>query len=152
MKTETCVYSGYKIFPGHGKRVVRVDGRQHTFLNAKCERSMRMRKNPRKVNWTVLYRRKNKKGTMAEEIQKKRTRKVQKFHRAIGTTTLQEIMAKRNMKPEVRRAQREQAIKAAKEKTRAVKAVKKAEKAKLKPAQQKVKPAKNVWHKAPPAI
>jgi len=27
MKLETCVYSGYKIHPGHGKRIVRVDGK-----------------------------------------------------------------------------------------------------------------------------
>ncbi|EPB71604.1 putative ribosomal protein L24e [Ancylostoma ceylanicum] len=27
MKLETCVYSGYKIYPGHGKRVVRPDGK-----------------------------------------------------------------------------------------------------------------------------
>lgn len=27
MKLETCVYSGYKIYPGHGKRMVRADGK-----------------------------------------------------------------------------------------------------------------------------
>lgn len=48
---------------------------------------------------------------MAEEIQKKRTRRTQKFHRAIGNTSLADIMAKRNQKPEFRKAQREQTIK-----------------------------------------
>lgn len=48
---------------------------------------------------------------MAEEITKKRTRKTQKFQRSVGNVTLQEILAKRNQKPEVRKAQREQAIK-----------------------------------------
>lgn len=48
---------------------------------------------------------------MAEEIQKKRSRRQQKFQRAIGTTSLADIIAKRNQKPEVRKAQREQAIK-----------------------------------------
>lgn len=81
-----------------------------TFLNQKCERSFLMKRNPRKVTWTVLYRRKHKKG-IEEEATKKRTRRTQKFQRAIVGASLTEIMAKRNMKPEVRKAQRDQAIK-----------------------------------------
>lgn len=69
-----------------------------------------MKRNPRKVTWTVLYRRKHKKG-IEEEQTRKRTRRTQKFQRAIVGASLTEIMAKRNMKPEVRKAQREQAIK-----------------------------------------
>lgn len=69
-----------------------------------------MKRNPRKVTWTVLYRRKHKKG-IEEEAAKKRTRRTQKFQRAIVGASLTEILAKRNMKPEVRKAQREQAIK-----------------------------------------
>lgn len=41
---------------------------------------------------------------------KKRTRRAVKFQRAITGASLAEIMAKRNQKPEVRKAQREQAI------------------------------------------
>jgi large subunit ribosomal protein L24e len=68
-----------------------------------------MKRNPRNINWTVLYRRKHKKG-LKEEVSKKRTRRTQKFARAITGATLNDIMAKRNQKPEVRKAQREQAI------------------------------------------
>merc|ERR1712166_1319750 len=68
----------------------------------------------RKVTWTVLYRRKHKKG-IEEEAAKKRTKRTQKFQRAVVGATLQDIMAKRNQKPEVRKAQREQAIRAAKD-------------------------------------
>jgi large subunit ribosomal protein L24e len=68
-----------------------------------------MKRNPRKVSWTVLYRRKHKKGSV-EEVSKKRTRRNVKFQRAIQGATLENIMAKRNQKPEVRKAQREQAI------------------------------------------
>lgn len=32
MKTETCIYSGYKIHPGHGKRLVRSDGKVRLFF------------------------------------------------------------------------------------------------------------------------
>ena len=81
----------------------------YTFINAKCAQSHLMKRNPRKVNWTVLYRRKHKKG-LQEEVSKKRTRRTTKFQRAITGATLADIMAKRNQKPEVRKAQREQAI------------------------------------------
>merc|ERR1712121_607928 len=66
------------------------------------------------ITWTVLYRRKHKKG-LEEDVTKKRTRRAQKFQRAVVGATLQDIMAKRNQKPEVRKAQREQAVRAAKD-------------------------------------
>lgn len=79
------------------------------FLNQKTEHSFLMRRNPRKICWTVLYRRKHKKGSH-EEVVKKRTRRTHKFQRAIQGATLESILAKRNQKPEVRKAQREQLI------------------------------------------
>merc|ERR1739840_2765 len=81
-----------------------------------------------------LYRRKHKKG-IEEEAAKKSTKRTQKFQRAVVGATLQDIMAKRNQKPEVRKAQRERAIRAAKEKNKAAKATKKA----AGPANPKVK-------------
>ena len=57
-----------------------------------------------------FFRRKHKKG-QEEEQTKKRTRRAQKFQRAIVGASLTDILAKRNMKPEIRKAQREQAIK-----------------------------------------
>merc|ERR1711946_78844 len=132
MKISLCHYSGYKIYPGHGKTMVRVDGKVYHFLNSKCERAHLMKRNPRNTTWTVLYRRKHKKG-QEEEQAKKKTRKTQKFQRAIFGAFLTEILAKRNQKPEVRKAQRDQAIKAAKEKTKAAKAQKKAAAAPSKP-------------------
>lgn len=68
------------------------------------------------------------KGVHGEEnAQKKRTRRViQIASRAVGNVSLEAILAKRNQKPEFRRAQREQAIKAAKEAARASKNEKKA--------------------------
>ncbi|XP_076064540.1 ribosomal protein L24 [Oratosquilla oratoria] len=125
MKLQLCNYSGYKIHPGHGKTMVRVDGKTYIFLNAKCEAAHHMKRNPREVTWTALYRRKHKKG-LEEETAKKRTRRTQKYQRAIVGASITDIMAKRNMKPEVRKAQREQAIRAAKEKTKAAKEKKKA--------------------------
>lgn len=97
----------------------------YTFLNAKCEAAHLMKRNPRKITWTVLYRRKHRKG-IEEEQAKKKTRRTTKFQRAIVGASLTDILAKRNMKPEVRKAQRDQAIRAAKEKARSTKTQKKA--------------------------
>uniref|UniRef100_A0A4D5R991 Large ribosomal subunit protein eL24 n=1 Tax=Scolopendra viridis TaxID=118503 RepID=A0A4D5R991_SCOVI len=150
MKIELCSYSGYKIYPGHGKRMIKADGKVYQFLNSKCERSHLMKRNPRKITWTVLYRRKHKKG-QEEEAQKKRTRRTTKFQRAIVGATLNDILAKRNQKPEVRKAQREQAIRAAKEKAKSVKAQKKTVQAPSKAQKQlqKQKAPKPIQAKAP---
>lgn len=135
-----CSYSGYKIYPCRGRTLVKADGKTFRFLDHRCHNAHLLKRNPRKVNWTVLYRRKHKKG-IEEEAAKKRTKKTQKFQRAVVGATLADIMAKRNQKPEVRKAQREQAIRAAKE-------VKKAAKANKKPAAAAAAPAKSKAAKA----
>merc|ERR1711890_207853 len=84
----------------------------------KTQKGHDLKRNPRNTTWTALYRRKHKKG-LEEDVTKKRTRRAQKFQRAVVGATLQDIMAKRNQKPEVRKAQREQAIRAAKESKKA---------------------------------
>ncbi|KAK3747769.1 hypothetical protein QZH41_008802 [Actinostola sp. cb2023] len=108
-RLELCSYSGFKIYPGHGKRYIRIDGKVFNFLNKKSANALLMRRNPRKVPWTVLYRRKHRKGTQ-EEAAKKRTRRNVKFQRSVQGATMENILAKRNQKPEMRKAQREQAI------------------------------------------
>merc|ERR1739842_8653 len=100
------------------------DGKVFKFLDGRSHRAHLLKRNPRKVTWTVLYRRKHNKGIEAD-VSKKRTKRTQKFQRAVVGATLQDIMAKRNQKPEVRKAQREQAIRAAKELKKTTKATKK---------------------------
>uniref|UniRef100_A0AC34QXC4 TRASH domain-containing protein n=1 Tax=Panagrolaimus sp. JU765 TaxID=591449 RepID=A0AC34QXC4_9BILA len=129
MKLETCVYSGYKIHPGHGKRIVRIDGKTQIFLSKRCFLAFyRLKRNPRDIPWTVLYRRKYKKGIHADtNTQKKRVKRVvHPASRPIGNVTVESLLATRNQKPEFRKAQRDQAIKAAKDAQRAKKQVKKA--------------------------
>merc|ERR1711864_59483 len=93
---------------------VKADGKSYKFLSSRTHKAHLLKGNPRKITWTVLYRRKHKKG-LEEDVTKKRTRRAQKFQRAVVGATLQDIMAKRNQKPEGRKAQREQAVRAAKE-------------------------------------
>merc|ERR1711934_240731 len=136
MKIDLCGYSGYKIYPARGRTLVKQDGKVYKFLDGRTMKAHLLKRNPRKVTWTVLYRRKHKKG-IEEEAAKKRTKRTQKFQRAVVGATLQDIMAKRNQNPEVRKAQREQAVRAAKDQKKATvkksvvkdKAVQKAQKA-----------------------
>ncbi|XP_033057283.1 60S ribosomal protein L24-like [Trachypithecus francoisi] len=96
-----------------------MDEKVFQFLNAFISK-----RNPQQINWTILYRKKRRKG-QREEIQKKRTRRAVKFQIAITGASLADIMAKRNQKPEVRMAQREQTTRAAKEARKAKQASKK---------------------------
>uniref|UniRef100_A0A8C6HTH4 Large ribosomal subunit protein eL24 n=1 Tax=Mus spicilegus TaxID=10103 RepID=A0A8C6HTH4_MUSSI len=146
-RVELCSFSMYKIYPGHGRHYSRTNGKVFQFLNAKCESAFFSKRNTLQINWIVLYRRKHKKG-QSEEIQKKRTRRAVKVHRAITGASPADIMAKWNQKPEVRKAQREQAIGAAKEVKKAKQASKKTAMAAAKaptkaaPRQKIVKPVK----------
>ncbi|GAA5968631.1 hypothetical protein JCM11641_007706 [Rhodosporidiobolus odoratus] len=116
MKVEICNFSGYKIYPGKGKLYVRSDSKIFRFVTSKEESLFLQRKNPRKLSWTVVYRRVNKKG-VTEEVAKKRSRKnVKASGRGVGGADLASILAKRNQKPEVREAQRAAALAAGKDK------------------------------------
>jgi len=152
LKQELCSFSAFKVHPGHGKRAIRSDGKALVFINGKTEHSHYLKRNPRKINWTILYRRKHKKG-LVEEAQKRRTKRVTKLNRAIAGASMTEILALRNQKPEFRKAQREQAVRAAKEANRAKDAEKKAKKTteakKQASAAQKQKVAKPVTKAAP---
>merc|ERR1719509_585715 len=94
MKIDLCCFSGYKIYPGHGRTLIKGDGKSYKFASSRAHKAHLLKRNPRNISWTVLYRRKHKKG-LEEDVTKKRTR--------------------RNQKPEVRKAQREQAVRAAKD-------------------------------------
>merc|ERR1711920_944223 len=150
MKIDLCGYSGYKIYPCRGSTYVKSDGKVFKFLDGRSMKAHLLKRNPRKVTWTVLYRRKHRKG-VEEEATKKRTKRNTKFQRAIVGASLNEILAKRNQKPELRKAQRDEAIRAAKE----VKKTKKDTKAKAAPKEAKPKTkapkaaAKNVQKAAP---
>ena len=71
------------------------------------------RKNPRKIAWTVVYRRMHKKG-LTEEVAKKRSRKTVKHQRGIVGADMASILAKRNQTAAARASQRTAAISKAK--------------------------------------
>ncbi|RHZ75826.1 hypothetical protein Glove_209g96 [Diversispora epigaea] len=129
MKIEIDSFSGNKIYPGKGKLYVRADNRIFRFIGSKTESLSLQKFNPRKISWTIVYRRMHKKG-ITEEVAKKRTRRTVKTQRAIVGASLEVIKDKRNQKPEVREAARAADIREAKEKKKQEQAKRKAEKAK----------------------
>eukprot|EP00736_Rhodelphis_marinus_P012275 Rmarinus@m.22902 len=146
VKTESCYYSGFKIYPGHGIRFVRVDSRSYMFSDSKPMRCYLHKWNPRKLAWTTLYRRAHKKGIQEESqrrIKKRSSRRT--LSRGFEGATVEAIKAKRSQKPEVRQAARDAALKEVKERNKATKAKKAADKprqAKSASAASKVKQPK----------
>merc|ERR1711933_291414 len=90
-----------------------MDGKVHYFITAKVDSLFHQRIKPVKLRWTQAWRRMNKKGKVDEQA-KKRTRKVQKFQKAIVGMTLDDIKKKKAQKPELRQAAQEAAAKEAK--------------------------------------
>lgn len=114
-RTELCHYSGFRIYPGHGRKFIRTDGRQYIFINRKSERSFLMKRKAAKHSWTQLYRRLHKKGIQEEAQRRRNRRKVSAAPKAVEGASLEVIKAKRNQRPEVRKAAREAALKDIKE-------------------------------------
>jgi len=113
MKVEIDNFSQFRIYPSKGRLFVRGDSKVFRFSTSKNESLFLQRKNPRKISWTVPYRRLHKKG-ITEEIAKKRSRKTVKHQRGIVGADMASILAKRNQSAQVRTAQRTAAIQQAK--------------------------------------
>merc|ERR1712124_104125 len=90
------------------------DGKVNFFLNRKAESLFHQRIKAVKLRWTQAWRRMNKKGK-ADEQAKRRTRKAQKFQRAIVGMSLDDIKKKKAEKPQLRQAAKEAAAKEAKQ-------------------------------------
>jgi len=133
MKVEIDSFSHFKIYPSRGRLFVRGDSKVFRFSTHKTERLFLQRKNPRKIAWTVLYRRMHKKG-LTEEIAKKRSRKTVKHQRGIVGADLAAITARRNQSSQARTEARNAAI----AKAKAVKKEKESKKAKPAPPRSTV--------------
>lgn len=129
MKIEVDSFSGSKIYPGRGTLFVRGDSKIFRYQSSKSASLFHQRKNPRRIAWTVLYRRHHKKG-ISEETSKKKTRKAVQHQRPISGASLEFIKEKRAMKPSERKATREERIRKAKAEAKSKKAERKAELAK----------------------
>uniref|UniRef100_A0A7S2CBE0 Large ribosomal subunit protein eL24-related N-terminal domain-containing protein n=1 Tax=Alexandrium andersonii TaxID=327968 RepID=A0A7S2CBE0_9DINO len=113
IKTDLCSYTEYRVYPGGGQKFVAKDGKVSFFISKKAESLFHQRIKPVKLRWTQAWRRMNKKGTANEQV-KKRTRKVQKFQKAIVGMSLDDIKKKKAQKPELRQEAKEAAAKESK--------------------------------------
>merc|ERR1711897_93360 len=103
----------YRIYPGRGQKFVAKDAKVSFFISAKADSLFHQRIKPVKLRWTQAWRRMNKKGK-ADESTKKRSRKVQKFQKAIVGMSLEDIKKKKAQKPELRQQAKDAAAKEAK--------------------------------------
>merc|ERR1711948_78146 len=72
IKTETCRFSGLRIYPGRAVKFVRTDTQIFTFLKSKCRTLFNQRKRPAKLAWTSLYRKQHKKDATSETTKRKK--------------------------------------------------------------------------------
>merc|ERR1712167_312000 len=100
-----------------------------------------MKRNQRKISWTMFYRRLHKKG-LSEDVSKKRTVKRAKVQRAYVGASLDVIKAKKSQKPEQRAAAREAALREIKASNKAKQDEKKKAAAKSKAAPKAAPAAK----------
>merc|ERR1740138_2016421 len=110
IKTELCPYTEYRIYPGRGQKLIAKDGKVHFFISTKAAALFKQKIKPVKLRWTQAWRRMNKKGK-ADESGKKRTRRAQKFQKAIVGMSLDDIKKKKAQKPELRKAAQDAAAK-----------------------------------------
>merc|ERR1712216_1081637 len=111
VKTELCNYSGFRIYPGHGKKYVRADQKMFTFVTAKCERCFKMKRRNLTTKWTTQYRRINKKGTMEEAEKKRRSKKSVVRTREIVGLSKETIEKKKAAKPASKDKQKDSVLK-----------------------------------------
>merc|ERR1712054_755085 len=99
VKTDLCNYSGFRIYPGHGKKFVRRDQKMFTFITAKSEACFKMKRRNLTTKWTVQYRRINKKGTLEESEKRRKAKKVTRTHREISGISADMLERKRAARP-----------------------------------------------------
>jgi len=94
IKTEPCVFSEMKIYPGRGSKFAAKDGKVHYFISSKTRSLYHQRIKPVKLTWTQAWRRYNKK-VRVDEVQRKKTRKTTRITKAVVGMSLDEIKRRR---------------------------------------------------------
>merc|ERR1711924_345466 len=104
VKTETCNYSGFRIYPGHGKKFVRSDQKMFTFITGKTMACQLMKRRNLTTKWTVHGRRINKKGSVEEAEKRRKAKKNTVKTREIVGLTEEMLAKKRTARPTTKRS------------------------------------------------
>ena len=124
IKCDVCYFTEMKIYPGHGKRIVRKDGKLLAFLNRKAWCMYDQSIKNQRLTWTQAWRRAHKKG-MAETSARKRTKRTVTAYKAITGLSMDELRKRRTQGTDVRKAQREATLRVVKERKKVTKEAKK---------------------------
>ena len=124
VKTETCFFSEIRIYPGHGSRFARRDGRLLIFASHKSSAQYHNRKRAQTLRWTKAWRRANKKVAVDKQLTKKLVKKTAKVFKSFVGLSLDDL--KQRQTEDYKKAQ-QQAAERAKKAPAAKKEVKKAE-------------------------
>lgn len=108
VKTEVCAFTEFRIYPGHGSRLVRRDGLVVHFLSSKAKRLYKQGIKPAKLTWTTAWRRLHKKGSK-EDGGRARKRRVARAPRAFVGMSLDDLNKKKSELPQLRAASKEAA-------------------------------------------
>jgi len=103
VKTETCFFSEIRIYPGHGSRFARRDGRLLIFANHKSCAQYHNRKRAQTLRWTKSWRRANKKVAVDKQLTKKLVKKTTKVFKAFVGLSLEDL--KQRQTEDFKRAQ-----------------------------------------------
>ena len=91
IKTNTCAFSDYKIYPGHGMRFCEVNGKSNYYLNKKSFKFARTARKPLKFRWTIKWRIAHKKGRTEEAKTKINRQKREKVVKAVVGRSVEEM-------------------------------------------------------------
>jgi len=139
IKTGTCAFSEMRIWPGHGSQFVRKDSRMVIFADSRSSRFYHNGKKAARLRWTQTWRRMHKK-VRVETVQKRARKRRVRLQKPVQGLSLDELRKRRDQNPELRKAQREAAVKEIRErKKKEQEAKKKAKKATAAAPQPKMK-------------
>ena len=133
VKTDTCYYTELRIYPGHGRRLARRDGKLLAFIDRKARSLYAQKIKAQRLTWTQAWRRKNKKGKVETAAKKKGKRSARVF-KSIQGITIEDIKKRRDAKPDLKKAQRENALREVKDRAKKAKVEKKKDAKAKKPA------------------
>ena len=114
VRTEVCVFSENKIYPGKGSQQICRDSKLVNFSTKKSKKFYLRKNKGQAIRWTVIWRRINKK-LKGADLSKKKKRKARVIIRDIQGLNREEIRRERGKTTDERTAQREHAIREIKE-------------------------------------